>query len=377
MYLDVTTQNELAGTAIVTVCVYYLFAWLLFGSGRKIGTIVPLYDPPRQLSPAMLRYIWKERFDDRTFWAGVLGLVAKGLATLHSEDGAALIRATPSANRQQKLPSEEEILLEQLVRGHTRSDFPVNMLNPKTTVAVRDMAESLRRDAVGRWFKENRPFVIGGIVLSAAALCLVASPRNKEYWGVLILGLAVMAPGAFYLFFVSLRVWDVICAARQHCDWTVLRREALLITMLLPCLSAIIVGGVTVGGTFGWQAVAALLFLAVLNAFFYLRIKVPTQEGKQVLTEIEGFRLFLRSVDRFPMQRTDEPADHAGVYEKYLPYAVALEVEQAWGDRFVALTSTYHKNAGVPGVEAFYLGMWNGKPLEIIYKPEAPKGRTF
>jgi hypothetical protein len=131
-------------------------------------------------------------------------------------------------------------------------------------------------------------------------LCLVASPRNKEYWGALILGLAVMAPGAFYLFFVSLRVWDVICAARQHCDWAVLRREALLIAMLLPCLSAIIVGGVTVGGTFGWQAVAALLFLAVLNAFFFLRIKVPTQEGRQVLTEIEGFRLFLRAVDRFP-----------------------------------------------------------------------------
>lgn len=77
------------------------------------------------------------------------------------------------------------------------------------------------------------------------------------------------------------------------------------------------------------------------------------------------------------MQRVDEPSNHAGVYEKYLPYAVALEVEQAWGDRFVALASTYHENAGLPGAEAFYLGMWNGKPLEIIYKPEAPRGRSF
>jgi len=184
-------------------------------------------------------------------------------------------------------------------------------------------------------------------------------------------------PGAFYLFFIAQRVWDVICAARQHCDFAVLRREALLLTMLLPCLAAIGVGGIIVGGTFGWPVVAVALFLAALNAFFLLFIKTPTQEGKQVLTEIEGFRLFLRSVERLPMQRTDEPGDHGGVYEKYLPYAVALEVEQAWGDRFLALTSTYHENAGVRGAEAFYLGMWNGKPLEIIYKPEAPRGRSI
>jgi len=325
----------------------------------------------------MLRYIWKENFDDRTFWAGVLSLVAKGLATLHSENGAALIRATPWANRQDKLPSEEEILLKELVRGHTRREASINMLSPKTTLAVRDMAEAMRRDAVGRWFTENRSFMIGGVLLSAAALCVVAGPRYKEQWGALILGLVVMGSGAFYLFFISQRVWDVICAARQHCDWAVLRREALLLTMLLPCLAAITVGGIVVGGTFGWHVVAAVLFFAVLNAFFFAWIKTPTQEGKQVLTEIEGFRLFLKSVERLPMQRTDEPSDHAGIYEKYLPYAVALEVEQAWGDRFLALISTYHENAGVQGAEAFYLGMWNGKPLEILYKPEGPRGRSI
>ena len=374
----VTTQNELSVTAIALVCAYYLFAWLISGSGNKSGAVVPLYDPPRQLSAAMLRYIWKESFDDRTFWAGILSLVAKGLATLHSgENGAALIRATPSASRKDKLPREEEILLDELVRGHTRRDVSINMLSPKATLAVRDMADALRRDALGLWFTDNRPLVVGGTLLSALALCVVASPRSREEWAALILGLAVMAPGAFYLFFIAQRVWDVICAVRQHCDWAVLRREALLIAMLLPCIAAIVVGGVVLGATFGWQAVAATLFLAVLNAFSLLRIKTPTQEGNNVLTEIEGFRLFLSSVERLPMQRSDEPSNHVGVYEKYLPYAVALEVEQAWGDRFVALTSTFHESAGVPGAEAFYLGMWNGKPLEIIYKPEAPKGRPI
>lgn len=269
------------------------------------------------------------------------------------------------------------MLLDELIRGHTRRDLPINMLSPKTRVAVRDMADALRRNAGGRWFTDNRPFVTGGVLMSVAAICVIASPHSNEELAALVLGLAVMAPGGFYLFFISRRVWDVICALRQHCDWAALRREALLVAMLFPCVAAIILGGVVLGATFGWPAVAATLFLAALNAAFLVWIRTPTEVGKRLLIEIEGFRLFLKSVERLPMQRTDEPSEHAGVYEKYLPYAVALEVEQAWGDRFVALTSTFHQNAGMPGAEAFYLGMWNGKPLEIIYKPEASRGRAI
>ena len=91
---------------------------------------------------------------------------------------------------------------------------------------------------------------------------------------------------------------------------------------------------------------------------------------KKLLTEIEGFRLFLKSVERLPMQRSDEPSDKGGHYEKYLPYALALEVEQAWSDQFLALSSTFHQNAGVPGAESFYLGMRDGKPVEVVYGPE-------
>lgn len=240
----------------------------------------------------MLRYIWQERFDDRTFWAVLLSLVAKGLATPHSEGGTALIRATPNEGKVETLPAEEEILPSELVRGHCRKGASINMLSAKTARAVRDMAKSLPQNALGPWFTENRPFVIAGIVLSAVALALVASPRNKEQWGALLLGLAVMAPGAFYLFFISLRLSDVLQAATQHCDWTVLWREILLLTMLVPCVAAIILGGVVVGATFGWQTVASAVFLAVVNVYSF-RIKTPTQEGKQILTEIEGCGCFL------------------------------------------------------------------------------------
>jgi hypothetical protein len=373
----VAYQSLLAITTVIGVCLYYSVVWFVFVGVRRAEAVVPPYEPPRQLSAAMLRYIWKETFDDRTFWAGVMNLVAKGLANLHSEKGVAFIRATSTANKENNLPLEEKILFDELVQGHTRKDVAVNMLSPRTTVAIAHMAKALHQQAVGRWFQENRHIAIGGALLSVAAVCVAASPNSTDRWGALILGLAVMTPGAFYLFFISERIWDVMRAARLHCDWAILRRETMLITMLLPCVAAIVLGGVVVGATFGWQIFAATLFLAVLNVAFLRSIKLPTYEGKQVLAEIEGFRTFLNSVERLPMGRTEGPGDHAGLYEKYLPYAIALEVEQAWGDRLMALTSTFHESASVPCAEAFYLGMWNGKPLEIIYKPEAPRRGAF
>jgi hypothetical protein len=55
------------------------------------------------------------------------------------------------------------------------------------------------------------------------------------------------------------------------------------------------------------------------------------------------------------------------------PNAVALEVEQTWGDKFVALTSTLHRSEALATAHSFYLGMWNGKPVEMVFKPEPPK----
>jgi hypothetical protein len=368
----------LAITAVVAVCAYYTFAWLLFGRDPKPGIVMASYDPPRSLSPAMLRYVWKEGFDDRTFWAGVLSLVAKGLATMHAGDGGATrLQPTEAANRKQSLPDEEQILLDRLLRGRSRKGIVITMLDSRTALAASDMAAALHQSAVGRWFQENRIFVTGGVCLSTAALFAVAQPRRTEQWGVVLLALAMMAPAAFYLFFLAMRARDVFRSLRQQFDATLLWRSAGILTFIISCTAGIVLGAVVLGVNFGWPIIAVAAFLTILNVLQLQWMKAPTQDGEKLRTEIEGFRLFLESVERLPMQQSEAPRDKAGLYEKYLPYAVALEVEQSWSDQFVALAGTFHENAGLPGAESFYLGMWDGKPVEIVYKPQVPRGHGF
>jgi uncharacterized membrane protein len=56
--------------------------------------------------------------------------------------------------------------------------------------------------------------------------------------------------------------------------------------------------------------------------------------GRKLLDRVEGFRTFLsategdRLVRMYPVERTPE------LFEKFLPYALALDVEQPWSEQF-------------------------------------------
>ncbi len=367
--------NEISLTAVLGASAYYFFAWIIVARKRVERSLFPQYEPPSGLSPAMIRYTWKERFDDRTFWSSVLSLVSKNLATIEAEQEIAVLRPAKNAQHPPSLPVEERLLLKRVLAGSKKKGMPVSMLDEKTAAVAGEMADALRQAAVGTLFVENRNYVIAGIFSSLIALGLVARPWGKDEWLALILGLGVMAPGAFYLVFLALRIRDVYLAAREKLQPSVIRRGAVLLGLAVPSVAAIIVGSVVLTTTFGWPTIAAAVLLTGLTLWFSQHVKAPTAVGRARLDQIEGFRLFLQSVERLPLDRADSPSDHTGVYEKYLPYAVALEVDQSWSDRLVALSSTLHRGEPLSAAHSFYLGMWNGKPVEMVFTPRPPGSR--
>ncbi len=364
--------DPISVTAVLGACAYYFFSWAIVARKPRRRSIVPQYEPPAGLSPAMVRYAWKECFDDRTFWSSVLSLVSKNLATIETGEEVAVLRPVGNAQHPPELPPEERLLLKRVLAGSKRKGIPISMLDEKTATVVGEMADQLRQAAVGTLFAENRNYVIRGILFSSIAVGLVARPSGKDEWMALILGLSVMAPGAFYLLFLILRFSDVCLSAREKLEAAVIRRGALLLGLAVPCVAAITLGSVVLTTTFGWPTITAAALLTGVTLFFSQRIKAPTVIGMARLDQIEGFRLFLQSVERLPMDRQDAPSDHAGVYEKYLPYAVALEVDQRMSDKVVALSSTLPRKEGLAAAHSFYLGMWNGKPVEMMFAAKPP-----
>ena len=53
---------------------YYLIVWYRVGRDPAKGTIIPLFHPPQDFSPALVRYIKRMGHDERGFTAAILNM---------------------------------------------------------------------------------------------------------------------------------------------------------------------------------------------------------------------------------------------------------------------------------------------------------------
>lgn len=81
----------------------------------------------------------------------------------------------------------------------------------------------------------------------------------------------------------------------------------------------------------------SVLLLVLLNAVFFYLLRAPTLKGRKLMDEIEGFRRYLEVAEKDRMNFHNPPKKTPELFERYLPYAIALGVEQAWGRQFDAI----------------------------------------
>ena len=361
-----------AGILVSAVLVFYLLTWFWWGKDPKPGTIVTQYEPPRNLSPALMRYIWKQGFDERVVWAGLLSLVSRGLAVLEKSAGGTYVRAVRPPNHKAALPREECALFDDLATAGARKGVRLSLLDEWMAHMAMGMAARLHVTQQGLWFKENRNVVLAGSIISGIAILLAAAPEAVDQLAVLVLPSVLIAVGAFYGYFLGQRIWELLRVAREHVQVSIVRRLAVMLLLAMPSIAAVLFGSIFLYVDFGPSLLAMAAVLTFINLLFVYLMKAPTVQGRKLLDEIEGFRHFLCTVEHLPLDLPDAPKKNAGLYEKYLPYALALEVEQQWCDQTAALASSDHEIGELgEGARVFNIGMWQGRPVEIAFVPKA------
>lgn len=99
---------------------------------------------------------------------------------------------------------------------------------------------------------------------------------------------------------------------------------AAMVVMHAPLLAGILIG---------------LLLVGTLAAF-YRWMPAYSANGRRLEDEIEGLRQYLGVAERDELARSKAPPKTQQEFSKFLPYAVALDVEKTWADRFaIALGS--------------------------------------
>ena len=86
------------------------------------------------------------------------------------------------------------------------------------------------------------------------------------------------------------------------------------------------------GGPPIWIAFAVLTL--AMHIIFISLLRAPTPAGRQIMDEIDGFRMYLDTAEQDRLDRMRSPELTPDVFESFLPYAFALGVENSWCDRF-------------------------------------------
>ncbi|MEM8785167.1 MAG: DUF2207 domain-containing protein, partial [Pseudomonadota bacterium] len=134
---------------------------------------------------------------------------------------------------------------------------------------------------------------------------------------------------------------------------------AFMTLFALPFLIAEFVVLGVLSQTFPVIAMGALVLALIVNAVFFHLLKAPTHLGRAVLDEIEGFQRYLSTAESNLVKGVALPDQTPRYYENILPFAIALDLENAWGNKInAALTAIADENRtpGKPLQPSWYRG---------------------
>ena len=102
--------------------------------------------------------------------------------------------------------------------------------------------------------------------------------------------------------------------------------------------------------------------LVIMNAIFSFLLSAPTVEGRKLLDQIEGFRMYLKTAEEERLKVLNPPEKTPELFERYLPYALALDCENEWNAKFTKILAA----AALAGATApiWYSGNnWNSRNM--------------
>lgn len=98
------------------------------------------------------------------------------------------------------------------------------------------------------------------------------------------------------------------------------------------------------------------LAMLVVVMYAYAFMKGYTEEGFQIKNEIEGFQQYLKIAEGPRFNAMSTPEEKLETFERYLPYAVALDVGKDWSDAFAKFFQGTASLALVDGMQRHYAG---------------------
>jgi uncharacterized membrane protein YgcG len=368
----------LGGFGFLLVLGYYLAAWNAVGRDPKGSTIIPLFYPPKGVSPALANYIenWGISRDKwRAFTAAALSLAVKGLVRFGDKDGELTLRRTGKPDGgNASLPAGERAIASWLDGQDGTARIDSSNSSAVGTIS-KNFTSAIETENRNRFFRRNLGYVLAGAAMTVAVII-----------GILIFGglaetdlfiVVFIAFGSVWLGMFLVPITMALFGAVRFAS--IVRAVMTLIVLgIFASIAAQALQGLFDTGLgeifpFLWSLLGdhpvpftLVASFATLNGLFLYLMRAPTALGRPIMDQLAGFKLYLETAesDRLNLGAPEITAER---FEALLPYAVALNVEEPWSEAFAAALQRAYPGEADP-VDRHYRpdwhsGSWSGRSL--------------
>lgn len=395
-------------SAALGLLVIYLAAWWIVGRDPAGRSVTILYEPPEHLSPAAMRYLRILKADPKTFTSAVLSLASKKCLMIKKEDsGYALTRTGQQPDP--KLSADEDAIADRLFTDDEAAklakeqykaqmqDLSTNhpdlvrfmgglaaMAGPEddgNTTHLRRCSPRIRgsfqalQDALkasfppGSIMKTHLGFVLFGtlytVVATIVSLYNYPEALAQNHWAAASWAIISMLFNIASVMALSDRLAALLPIESFAPARSTGMKVANAIGAVIAAAFAIVTGwAVAMVTSLEWAAGFAAMWLGL--GVFQRLLKAPTEIGEKFWDEIEGFRRFLSEVDQERLNRMNPPQKTPALFERMLPYAVALDCENAWAKQFQNVLATAAATQGQGTTSASLAPPWYSGPRDGI-----------
>ena len=277
---------------------YYIPVWRHFGKDPDEGVLVTRYVPPDGFSPASLRYIQQMYYDDKVMTAAIVNLAVKRYLRIDVEEGADGFLGIGKED-------DKYILVKTDPLGRP----------PPMAAGEKELYEQLfsGRDRIA--LEQENHAELGE-----------AKKAHKD-------SLASDYKQHYFKFNGLLNI------------------PAILVLIVTAALS--LSQGPSV------FSILAIVMMAVTTIVFATIMRRPTLRGRKLLDEIIGFQDYLEIAEKHEMELRNPPEKTPQLFEKYLPFALALGVDQRWSEKFAEILRNAQMGDGSPYQPTWYGGSWD------------------
>ncbi len=326
----------MSAIGIFVMFAYYIFAWAWIGRDPRKGTIIARFEPPKGLSAAACQYIMDRGANNSGFAAAIIALAVKGFCTMSDGERKGAYTLEKTGQVPDLFPGERA-LSKYLFVGQGRTHIGGKFSQRVKT--ARDAFETVLDQEYGSEnFRKNRIWSFFGVGFSAIIVISVVmlSGQVEKFFPFLAIGLFV----SVFLGFTGATVLNKL---RRSSASRPLKK---IITFLPLGVGVFFMANMAQGFVdtvdlnsntiMGGVMILSAVLLALI--FSYL-LEAPTLSGRALMDEIAGFKLYLEVAEEKLLEFQHPPEKTPELFERFLPFAIALGVENQWGDKFSDILS--------------------------------------